>query len=199
MTNPTRKDPRRSNFPMELAAQAIGIVAMSLNIVSFQFKSRKKLITAQLFGGLLFTVHYLLLGLATGTVLIGCVLNFMSVFRSVIYINKDRLHADRLVWKLSFSVLFVIAYAMVFLVFKMSATPANLAIEVLPTVSMIISTFALAMNDSKGIRRLSLIYCPLWLVYNIIRFSIGGAICEIFSISSVVVGMLRHDIKKRQK
>ena len=51
--------------PIEIVAQAVGIVAMAFNILSYQCKKQSTVIALQLFGGALFAANYLLLG-ATG-------------------------------------------------------------------------------------------------------------------------------------
>ena len=48
--------------PTEIIAQAFGIVAMVFNILSYQGKKQSTVIAMQLFGSVLFTVNYLMLG-----------------------------------------------------------------------------------------------------------------------------------------
>ena len=47
----------------EITAQAIGIVAMAFNVLSYVQKSAKGLICFQLFGTILFATNYFMLGL----------------------------------------------------------------------------------------------------------------------------------------
>ena len=64
--------------PMELFAQALGIIAMALLIFSFQFKKNVGHFIMQALGCGLFCVHYLLLGLGSylgnllGSIILGC-------------------------------------------------------------------------------------------------------------------------------
>ena len=50
-----------------------------------------------------------------------------------------------------------------------------------------------SLKNAAQVRKLGLVYCPMWLVYNCFVFSIGGILCEAFSIGSIIVGYLRHD------
>ncbi len=172
----------------ELIAQIIGIVAMTMNILSFMQKSQKRIIVMQLFGGALFAINYLLLGSFTG-----CLLNVAAVFRAVVYSNKEKFHAEHKGWLCGFSAIFLLTYILTFTLFGKDPTPANFAIEVLPVVSMVIATYAFSLKNAAQVRKLGLVYCPMWLVYNCFVFSIGGILCEAFSICSILIGIWRHD------
>lgn len=175
----------------ELVAQILGIAGMTMNILSFMQKSQKRIITMQLFGGALFALNYLLLGSATGAML-----NVVAVFRAVVYSNKEKFHAEKKGWFYGFCASFVLIYILTFALFGKDPTPLNLAVELLPVVSMMIATYAFSLTNAAQVRKLGLIYCPMWLVYNCFVFSIGGILCEAFSICSIFVGMWRHDRKR---
>ncbi len=174
--------------PKEVVAQIIGIVAMSMNILSFLQKSQKSIIVMQFFGAVLFSMNYLLLGSATGAML-----NVAAIFRAVVYSNKERFHAEKKSWIYLFSAIYALIYCLSFLAFSKAPTPANLVIELLPVVSMVIATVSFSLKDAAQVRRLALLYCPMWLIYNCFVFSIGGILCETFSILSILVGYWRHD------
>ena len=172
----------------ELIAQILGIAGMTMNILSFLQKSQKKIIVIQFFGAALFCLNYLLLGSVTG-----CLLNVAAVFRAIVYSNKEKFHAEHKGWFYGFSAIFVLIYILTFALFGKAPTPANFAIEVLPVVSMVIATYAFSLKNAAQVRKLGLIYCPMWLVYNCFVFSIGGILCEAFSICSILVGIWHHD------
>ena len=176
---------------MPIVAQILGIAGMAMNILSFLQKSQKKIIIVQFFGAALFFTHYLLLGSATGAML-----NVAAVFRAIVYSNKETFHAEHKGWIYGFSAIFLLIYALTFALFGKAPTPANFAIEVLPVVSMVIATYAFSLKNAAQVRKLGLVYCPMWLVYNCFVFSIGGILCEAFSICSIFVGIWRHDRKK---
>ena len=66
--------------PIKIIAQIVGIVAMAFNILSYQGKKQKTIVTLQLFGSMLFSVNYLLLG-AT----VGGILNIIGTVRAVVF------------------------------------------------------------------------------------------------------------------
>ena len=67
--------------------------------------------------------------------------------------------------------------------------------EFLPLFAMIVMTTGFAVDGAKKTRIYGFINSPPWLIYNIINWTIGGIICEVFCISSIIVGMIRYDRK----
>ena len=171
-----------------MIAQAIGIVAMLFNILSYQGKQQKKVIAMQLCGSTLFAVNFLLLG-AT----VGGILNVLAAIRAVVFLFKEKLRADRLWWLLAFIVLYITIYGLNFTLFGKDPTPKNLMVEVLPVIGMIATNIGFRLKNASDVRRCGLISSPCWLMYNIIAGSWGAIICEVLSLLSIIVGMFRHD------
>lgn len=177
----------------EIIAQAIGIFAMCFNLFSYQQKTRKGAIICQLFGTILFTVNFFLLG-----AIVGALMNFIGAVRAVIFINKEKLRADHIAWFIGFTTVYVVSYILTFTVFGKEAVPVNFIIEALPVIGMIATTHSYRLTDAKAIRRFGLISSPVWLVYNIVNFSVGAIICEVLSLCSIIIGIIRLDRKKKQ-
>ncbi len=175
----------------QIIAQTIGIVAMAMNILSFQCKQQKNIIFMQLFGALLFTVNFLILDAITGACL-----NFIAILRALVYANKERFHGEKSFWAWLFSALFISTYFLTFTVFGKEPTAFHLIIEVLPVIAMVVTTISFQAKKAATVRKLALIGSPLWLVYNCFCFSLGGILCEAISIVSVIIGMLRYDRKQ---
>ena len=179
---------------MELLAQVLGLVGMTMNLISFQLKEQKKLILLQFFSSIVFTFHYLLLG-AT----MGCILNSLGICRAFVFSNKEKPWARKKGWLPLFISAYVIVYVLTFTVLGKEATTYNLLLELLPAIGMTATTIGFYLENAAKVRLLSLTNAPTWLVYNVISGSIGGALTEIFCLISVVVGIIRLDIKKKNK
>ena len=179
--------------PLEIFAQALGIAGMLLNVISFQQKTVKRVVTFQFFGSLLFTANYFLLG-----AIVGSLLNFLGVFRAYVFMNKEKFHSDKLYWLIGFTALYVSTYVLSFTVFDTEPTAWNFFVEFLPIIAMFVTTVSFRMKEAKMVRRLGLINSPLWLFYNIVNFTIGGIICEVFGLVSIIIGMIRLDRKKKR-
>lgn len=72
-------------------------------------------------------------------------------------------------------------------------------ISLLMMAAMALNTVSFSFTKPKLVRTTILISSPLLLVYNILTGSIGGVINELFTEISSVVGIIRYDIKKKDK
>ena len=175
---------------MEIVAQAFGIIGMIFNLLVFQQRTHKRVLVCQFFAAVTFCLNYLLLG-----ALVGGLLNFVGAFRAVVFYFKDKTHANSIGWLIAFIVAFLVSYPLTFFVFGTEITPKSLIIELLPVLAMIIITVSLRLGSAKAVRFLGLFSSPMWLIYNIFSGSIGAIASEILNLISIIVGIIRIDIK----
>lgn len=160
---------------IEIIAQILGILGTTAAFISFQLKGNKKFFILQALSGSLFALNFLLLGAYTG-----CLLNFINIYRGAVMAGGKKLH--KLPFLISIQAIYIIATIFTYTnVFSLIALIAQL-----------VGTFAMWSNNGKTIRMLQL-FCvsPLWLVHNIFVFSIGGIICEVFNIGSIIISLVR--------
>ena len=177
----------------EIIAQSLGIIAMALIILSFQAKKQKTLILSHFFGCAFFVANFFMIGAITGAFL-----NIIGVVRAVIYSNKDKFKNMKL-WNTIFCSLYIVAYALTFIAFGKEVNTYNLIVEILPVTGALATTIAFSLPSAAAVRKAAWINSPAWLIYNSLNFSIGGILCEVFSIISVIIGILRHDVKKNNQ
>ena len=168
---------------MENLAQIIGILGTCAAFISFQLKENKKFFIVQATSGLMFALNFLLLGAPTG-----CVLNLINIYRGAVMAGGKRLH--KLPFLISIQAIYIIATVF---------TYTNI-FSVIALTAQLIGTFAMWSGSGKTIRILQL-FCvsPLWLVHNIFVFSIGGIVCEVFNIGSIIVSLIRFGKKGFEK
>ena len=179
---------------LDLIAQAIGIVGMAFNILSFQQKTPKRVITFQLFGSLLFSINYLLMG-----VLVGMCMNLIGILRAVVYANREKFRADRMFWLVLFTTLYLLSYVLTFTVFGAPFTLKNAVIELLPVIGMTATTISFKLQSAAMIRKFGMISSPCWLAYNVVNFAVGAMVCDLFGLCSAVIGMIRYDLPRKNK
>lgn len=177
---------------METSAQIISIVGMIFNFLSFQQKTHKGVVSCQLLAASTFCVSYFMLGAAAGGIL-----NAVGAIRAIVFMFKDKLKANHIGWLIFFCVAFASSYPLSFLVFSKEPTLKNLIVELLPVVAMIIATISFRIGSAKAIRKFGLFSSPMWLIYNIFCLSIGAIASEILNLISMVVGIIRFDIKRK--
>ncbi len=180
--------------PIEIIAQGIGIVAMAFNILSYQRRTQKGVIAFQLVGGGLFAVNFLMIGAA-----VGGILNIIAAARAIIFLNKEKLRANHLLWFIGLVLSYIAVYVLSFTVFKTPATPKNIILELLPVIGMVATNVGFRMKRAADVRKCGLVSSPCWLTYNIANFSIGAIICEVLSLVSIVTGIIRLDLKKNKE
>ena len=176
----------------EIIAQVTSVIAVGFNCLSFLQKKKSILLVFQLGSSVLFFVSYVLLG-----AIAGAIINVVSIARAIVFLQKEKLHADNAIWTAGFITAYVLSYAASFLVFQKDPTLPNLIIEFLPVIAMIAIHLSLRYSDTKMVRRFGLVSSPSWLAYNIAILSIGGTISELFNFASIIIGIFRFDIKKK--
>jgi hypothetical protein len=169
--------------------QALSILGMTMNILSYQGKQPKTVIWIQFFGSLFFAVHFFLLNAITGAML-----NLIGVLRAVIYANKEKLRYVRLL-NVLFIAVYLLTYVATFTVFEKAPTLFNFVVEILPVVAMIATTISFSKTSAATIRKFAFISSPSWLIYNCVNVSVGGILCESFALISVILAMIRLDRK----
>lgn len=179
-------------MPPYIIAQAIGIVAMCSNIISYQFKDKRNVIFCQLIGASLFTVNMFMLD-----AIIGALLNLVAILRAVIYLNIDKIKLSSRLLCSFFVVLYILSYVLAFTAFGKEPSLLNLVIELLPVIGMTAFTVGMNGKEAKDIRICAFINSPCWLVYNCVNFALGGIICEVFSLISNGYAFLRYDLKSK--
>lgn len=178
---------------MNYIVQGLSILGLLFNVASFQPKKKSILILLQLLGGLMFCIHFFMLGAYTGFLL-----NTIGVFRATVFSFKNMKDTTIKIWTGLFISLFLMCYVLTFLVFDVKFSVATAIIELLPILGMCCVTVSFGMTNAGQIRAMSAINSPSWLVYNIYYHSLGGILCELLCISSIVIGIIRHDVKKEK-
>lgn len=176
---------------MEIVAQIFGIIGMICNILVFQQKTHKRVLIWQFFAASVFAVNYFMLG-----AVVGGMLNLAGALRSVVFFFKEKTNANSVWWLAFFICAFAISYPLAFFVFGTAPTTKNLIIELLPVVAMIVATISLRLGSARAVRGLGLISSPMWLTYNCFSGSIGAIASEILNLISIIVGIIRFDIRK---
>lgn len=175
--------------PIDIIYQVLGIFAGTCNIVSFQFKKNKQLLTLQLIAGFLCVVHFFLIKAWAGMLL-----NVLVCARSIFYISKKSK-----ICNLVFCSLVCLLTIGVGLVATLLLDEV-FYIAIIVCAAQIVGTIALATQNSKVIRICQFFFVsPCWLFNNIFYFSIGGIISECFNMISALVSYIRFYLLKKEK
>lgn len=181
--------------PMELFAQALGIIAMALLIFSFQFKKNVGHFIMQALGCGLFCIHYLLLGLGgEATNWSGFMMDALSATRALILLGGEKTN------KLPFLIAQLVAAAAA-LVLTITVFREVWWLALFPFAAQTANLLGTWTRHPRKMRWVQLgVVSPCWLAYNILitPMSIGGIICETFNMVSVVVYFIRMHLEKKR-
>lgn len=167
---------------MDIFAQIIGIIAMGFGIISYQMKNTKKIILVQIFSTLIFGTHYFLIGAYAGAAL-----NILSMIRNIIFYFKQYKWARSKIWIYIFTGIFAVA----------AYLSGDGWLGILPFLGCTFMTIAVYFESGKTTRQIIWMSSPCWLIYNGINGSIGGVVAEVFNLTSIVISVIRNDIKKQ--
>jgi hypothetical protein len=165
-------------------AQALGILALIIMVLSYQQRTRNRLLMLQIAANLLLASNYYLIGAFTG-----CVMCLISVARSFVFSKSHTRWGKSRLWFYGFLIISVVAGALTwgnfYSIFALAAT--------------LLLTVALYSQDTKRMRLLLLFCPPLYFVYNFVNHSIGGMGSDIFCFISALIAVWRFDIRKADK
>ena len=160
---------------MQTFAQILGVIGAGFNIGSYQLKKNKHLMIFQFLASTFFVFNYLLIGAFTG-----CCMNLIGTIRNLTFIYGKKF---RKIW--------VLILLNLILVVATVLTWEN-AYSILPYLGMASMTNVMFFDNGKTIRIAQLfVSSPCWLIYNVINFTLGGILCEVFVIVSTTISFIR--------
>ena len=167
---------------IEITAQAFGIVGLVFAIFSFQEKNNKKFFVKQALSGLMFAVNYLLIGAVAGALF-----NLTNLLRASLFKSGDRKPGKLII------VLAAYSLCVVFSIYMTRNSILQIVLTLIIYISLEVMSYLMWLGSGKHIRYGQLfVSSPSWLVYNSFNFTLGGIICEILSIISVIVSFIRY-------
>ena len=126
-------------------------------------------------GSVLLSISFLMLG-----AYVSAIYNLISIIRSSLALNK------KFFTKTNFYVL--CALYVIGTIFAYD-NPWSIVLF----VAQIVQTYAMWFRDGSFIRKSQYYFVsPVWIVNNIIVFSIGGILCELFMMTSAFISYLRY-------
>lgn len=160
--------------------QIIGYVGMAFALISYQFKKNKTYFFMQTMCAVSFSIQFAILHSWTGMFL-----NIFSIFRGVIFMMGDK--CRKKVYLVIAEALFLISFLLSVFVFKEAWY-----LSLIVFLAQAGGTLAMWTRNGKTIRIAQISFIsPLWLIYDAVNGSVGGVLCEIFNMISVIVSFFR--------
>ena len=165
-----------------MEAQIVGICALIASTLSFQLKTRKQILIAQLITVVLFTTHFAMLGAVTGAAM-----NATSIVRNIVFYNRDKKIFSGNIWVVVFIAVNIIAGIIFWEDWR----------SLLCISAMAINTVSMSMKKPQHVRAVMLASSPFFLLYNLQTGSIGGVGNELIAEISGVIALVRYHKKEK--
>ena len=171
-----------------LVIDLLGYTAILFSILSFQQRTQKRIAVFQGTSNLFWMTHMFLL-----SALAGGLLNLVGLLRGILFSLREQHAWARKKWVHAL-LLTLIAGVTAFAWISGDGPKA-----LLPAAAMAVTTFSLSLKDPAKVRLWTTLSSPLWIVYSIFAGSIPSVVAEILNLTSIAVGILRLDRKKKAK
>ncbi len=163
-----------------LFIQLLGLIPSIISFSSLQSGNRRRILLLQFLCCILWVIHYILLGAATGALI-----NLLGLLRAAVCAYNDRQWAKSPLWLVFFLICYAVSPLLTW------DGPHCLLLG----GAMILTTVALWVNDMRLTRLLYLCNSPLVLAYNLIAGSWSSALIEVFALTSFIIALWRFDIR----
>ncbi len=160
--------------------QLIGYVGTACALISYQCKKNRNYFLFQTGCGVAFAIQFALLQSWAGMLL-----NVFSILRGIIFALGDK--CKNRIYLVIMEVCFAASCVASVLVFD-----EKWWIAALLFIAQGGGTLAMWTRNGKVIRWAQLCgISPIWIVNNVYYFSVGGILCEVFNMLSVIVSFIR--------
>ena len=171
---------------METIALIVGLCAVALCLLCYQFRNRKAIIACNVMSRVLYVLQYVLLGAFEGAAM-----DLSAIPASMLAARKHKPFVAK--YKISLWLAGNIAVVVIGLIFW-----KNL-VSLLPIIGVLFEINALWMTKEKHIRLVSLASVPFWMSYNMLCGAWGSVIGNVLMIVSIGTAMYRHDRPNAKK
>lgn len=160
---------------MMLLAQAIGFLGVAANVISFQQKTRGKVLFILTIGCFFWTLHFSLMGFYTAAAM-----SLIASLRFYIFYKYKKRDSNLLL------------YGFIGLSILLTVVTWQGFISILPFLATAFGTYAAWQMSAQKIRWLTLPTPMFWFAHNIIAGSIAALISDVSVFISIVVGLWRY-------
>lgn len=167
---------------LKLISEILGFVGVGLNAAVYQQKKRERLLIFKLISDVVWMLHYGLMGNFSGAAVAT-----IGIARESTFLVVDKRGIDRR------------PFLLVFLgcaCFSVWLTWGGW-FSVLPATASFLSVLSFWQQKPRASRLLALPISACMLTYSITVGSYAGIANEVFTVSSTIIGIIRHDIRKK--
>ena len=166
----------------EIIAQIFGLIGLGIIVSSFQCKKNRNFFFMQGIGSVAFVINFFLINAYAGALF-----NLTNLLRGFLFANEDKKK-----WKLLIIIVMYTA-CFIFSSYLVWGDWFKIFIAALPYVTLVPMSVLMWQSDGARIRVFQVsLMSPAWIIHNIFNFSLGGILCESFSMISTIISFIRY-------
>lgn len=169
---------------MQILIRALGITALILGIIPFQFKKHKHIVLCKMVSEGLFACQYFLLGAYSGAWM-----DLVSGLRNFLFYKLVQKKKSTLPVILAFSALII----------TLGVLSWDGFITLLPLAAKLLTTVSYGMKNERLLRVITLPSCLFWIAYNILVGGWEAMITDLLSLGSILIAIWKFDLKKKEE
>lgn len=165
----------------DITAQIFGIFGLIFSALSYQEKNNKRFFIMQGIAGLMFFMNYTLIGAISAALF-----NMINLVRGYVFSKKQRELWKLITIMVLYTACFAVALCMII------DNPFQIFLSTITYLPLEVMTVLMWKGNGKHIRYAQLFASsPSWIIHNIFNFSLGGILCEVFMMVSVIISFIR--------
>jgi len=170
-------------FGYYILVYGVGLVAMTLSIIAFQFKHRVTIILSNFFGQTCWVIYFLLQGDLTSAIACG-----LSAIMLAVFSRKDK-------WKWSTSPYSIAAFIIILSGFSLLSFETWK--DIFPLLAGIFAVIANSRSSEKRLRQFSIFWCLFWLLNSTFKMYPVAFANDLLCTVSTIVSLVRYREKDK--
>lgn len=166
---------------MYIAAQIVGIVAVSTFLLSYQLKQRNHIVLVNGMSSVLYVLQYILLGAFEGAAI-----DTISAVSTFVAAKKEKKYIQ------TYAILLMVLFDLA--IFAAGMALYRNVFSLCSIAGALLQVSALWLSRERNIRLVSFLGTPFWLVFNLTSHAYGAAVGSFLSMVSVASAIFRYDI-----
>jgi len=170
---------------MNLLAQFFGLLALCSIVTAMQIKDKNRSLVAIGLANLFFAINFLLLEAYSGSVV--C---FLAVIQAIVFYtyNKKGKEIPK----------YIVALFVIAILIAGVYSYSNIY-SIFPLIASMLNIFGMYTKNMKVFRIINLVISMSWIIYDIVSGAYTSLLSHLISLTSVIIAIIRYDIKKANK
>lgn len=170
---------------MKIIAQIFGVIALIIMLSSYQQKTKKKFLLAQITANIYYTIQWILLRGYSATVV-----QIVSTIRALIFYKYTKNKQEiPIYWLIIAEIITII----------MGGITYQNIYSIIPIIIGCLYTYGTWQKDLKKTYTIGIIASLGWIIYNILIGAYIAAVCSVLELISSAKGLSKLNKKKKHK